>query len=140
LEFLKLNSLSSFGKRDHHKPLSIMIFISTMENLKMSEQQLGNQISEDQELGNQISEDRGNIEAQQSGDLPSEASNLPEGAQNIFRAAFSSAQHDGFDREGALKVAWNSLKSSFYEGDDGQWHPVPGNTNQHHKAVQSGGN
>jgi cation transport regulator len=94
----------------------------------------------EQPFGNQISEDRDNTQAQQSHDLPAEASNLPEGAQNIFIAAFSSAQHDGFDREGALKVAWNSLKSSFYQGEDGQWHPVPGNTSQHHKAVQSGGN
>lgn len=54
--------------------------------------------------------------------LPAEASSLPEEAQNIFRAAFRAASSDGMSDEGASEVAWNSVRNTFVEGENGEWH------------------
>lgn len=35
---------------------------------------------------------------------------LPEHAQQIFVAAFNAAQSDALSEEGALDIAWNSVK------------------------------
>jgi cation transport regulator len=72
--------------------------------------------------------------------LPSEVNDLPEGAQNIFKAAFKSSQEDGLSREGAIKVAWNSVKQGYAQGSDGKWSKVPQDSNTHHKPITSGGN
>jgi cation transport regulator len=72
--------------------------------------------------------------------LPSEINALPEGAQNIFKAAFKSSQEDGLSQEAAIKVAWNTIKRDYEQGADGQWHRIPQQTNAQHKSVQSGGN
>lgn len=42
--------------------------------------------------------------------LPSEVNDLPEGAQNIFKAAFNSSREDGLSEGAAINVAWNSVK------------------------------
>ncbi|HEY9598554.1 MAG TPA: ChaB family protein [Cyanophyceae cyanobacterium] len=77
----------------------------------------------------------------QLSDLPAEVTEkLPEGAQNIFLAAFNSAQEDGLSEQGAMDVAWNSVKQGYRQGEDGQWYKVPQDSNTHHKAVTSGGN
>ena len=76
----------------------------------------------------------------QVNNLPSEAQELPEGAQNIFRAAFKSAQEDGLSEEGAIRVAWNSVKNGYEQGADGKWHRTPDASNVTNKSVQSGGN
>ncbi len=74
-------------------------------------------------------------------DLPSEVKEqLPEGAQNIFRAAYKSAQEDGLSEEAARKVAWNSIKDGYEQGADGKWHRTPDAANATNKAVPSGGN
>ncbi|MBD0345083.1 MAG: ChaB family protein [Coleofasciculus sp. Co-bin14] len=65
---------------------------------------------------------------------------LPEGAQNIFRAAYKSAQADGLSEEAARKVAWNSVKDGYEQGEDGKWHHAPDASNQTRKSTQSGGN
>jgi cation transport regulator len=72
--------------------------------------------------------------------LPGEVNDLPEGAQNIFKAAFKSAQEDGISTEGAINVAWNSIKQGYEQGADGKWHRKPQDSNTHYKAVTSGGN
>jgi cation transport regulator len=72
--------------------------------------------------------------------LPSEVNDLPEGAQNIFKAAFKSSQEDGLSRDAAINVAWNSVKQGYAQGEDGKWYKVPQDSNIHHKSVQSGGN
>jgi cation transport regulator len=72
--------------------------------------------------------------------LPAEVNDLPEGAQNIFKAAFKSAQEDGISRDGAINVAWNSIKQGYEQGADGKWHRKPQDSNTHYKAVTSGGN
>lgn len=57
--------------------------------------------------------------------LPNEVKEkLPQGAQQIFMAAFNSASSDGLSEEGAIKVAWNSVKNS-YEEKDGKWQHKP---------------
>jgi len=55
-------------------------------------------------------------------ELPEELKQrLPQGAQQIFRAAFNSASSDGISEDGAHQIAWNSVKSEYEEGKNGQW-------------------
>lgn len=72
--------------------------------------------------------------------LPSEVKELPQDAQNIFMAAFKSCQEDGMSQEGALSVAWNTVKHEYEQGEDGNWQRKPEPTHVQHKSVQSGGN
>lgn len=50
---------------------------------------------------------------------------LPQEAQQIFMVAFNSATRDGLDEAAAHDTAWNSVKNSYREGDDGQWYHCP---------------
>lgn len=55
-------------------------------------------------------------------ELPAEIKDqLPNHAQQMFMAAFNSAQSDGMDEESAKRVAWNSVKEKYKQGADGQW-------------------
>jgi cation transport regulator len=76
---------------------------------------------------------------QQFDTLPSEAQELPQGAQNIFKAAFKSASDDGMSEDAATNVAWNSVKAE-YTNESGTWVHKGDDTNQTNKSVQSGGN
>jgi len=74
-------------------------------------------------------------------DLPSEIKEkLPQGAQQIFMAAFNSAQKDGLSEQGAEKVAWNSVKQGYEQGPDGNWQHKPEGSNSKYKGTQTGGN
>jgi cation transport regulator len=55
---------------------------------------------------------------EQMNEMPAEIKEMPEGAQNIFKAAFKSAQEDGMSQQGALDVAWNSVKRGYEKGAD----------------------
>ncbi|MEG5064859.1 ChaB family protein [Microcoleus sp. B3-A4] len=77
---------------------------------------------------------------QQFDTLPSEAQELPQGAKQIFQAAFKSASEDGMSADGATSVAWNSVKAEYVQGEGGTWHHKGDDTNQTRKSVQSGGN
>jgi cation transport regulator len=77
---------------------------------------------------------------QQLENLPSEAQELPQGARQIFQAAFRSASEDGMSPDAATRVAWNSVKSEYVQGEGGAWHHKGDDTNQTRKSVQSGGN
>ena len=80
-------------------------------------------------------------EEEKKDSIPSEVrEQLPEGAQNIFLAAFKSAQEDGLSEEAARNVAWNSVKNGYEQGEDGKWHRTPDATNVTNKAVTSGNN
>jgi len=46
---------------------------------------------------------------------------LPQGAQQIFCAAYNSASRDGLNDNQAHQVAWNSVKNSYEQGEQGQW-------------------
>jgi len=56
-------------------------------------------------------------------ELPNEVrQKLPHDAQKIFMTAFNGASSDGMSDEAATKLAWNTVKNSYEEGSDGQWH------------------
>lgn len=77
----------------------------------------------------------------QINELPSEVTEkLPQGAQQIFMAAFNSSQQDGLSEEAATKVAWNSVKQGYEQTADGSWQHKPDASNANFKAVPSGGN
>ncbi|MEH2331897.1 ChaB family protein [Nostoc sp.] len=62
----------------------------------------------------------------QIADLPdSVKENLPKHAQEIFRAAFNSAQEQYSGEESAFRVAWGGVKRDYEKGDDGHWHKKP---------------
>jgi cation transport regulator len=74
-------------------------------------------------------------------DLPSEVRDqLTDGAENIFLAAFNSAQSDGMSEEAAMNVAWNSVKDGYQKGEDGKWHRAPDVSNVTNKGIASAGN
>ena len=57
-------------------------------------------------------------------DLPeSVRDNLPKHAQEIFRAAFNSAEEQYKEEERAFRVAWAAVKDKYEKGDDDKWHP-----------------
>ncbi|RUO98475.1 ChaB family protein [Hyphomicrobium sp.] len=62
-------------------------------------------------------------------DLPASVrENLPEHAQDIFRAAFNSAYDEyGGDEEASFRIAWAAVKRSYVK-EGGEWVPkgVPG--------------
>lgn len=80
------------------------------------------------------------MQTEQINEMPAEVKEMPQGAQNIFMAAFKSAQEDGMSQQGALDVAWNSVKRGYEKGGDGKWKLIPQQSNITNKAVQSGGN
>ncbi|ACK68982.1 ChaB family protein [Gloeothece citriformis PCC 7424] len=58
--------------------------------------------------------------------LPNEVKEkLPQGAQQVFKAAFNSATEDGVNEQDATQIAWNSVRISYQQGSNGQWEPKP---------------
>lgn len=54
-------------------------------------------------------------------DLPdSVRDNLPKHAQEIYKAAFNSAEEQYGEEERAHRVAWSAVKND-YEKDNGKW-------------------
>ena len=63
---------------------------------------------------------------QQLNDLPdSVKDHLPKHAQEIFRAAFNSAQEEYGEEERAFRVAWATVKRDYEKEGDGDWHKKP---------------
>lgn len=58
-----------------------------------------------------------NVEA-----LPQDTQSLPQEAKQIFMAAFNAATSDGFSEDGARDVAWSSVKNTFAQNSNGEWH------------------
>jgi cation transport regulator len=54
--------------------------------------------------------------------LPQDAQSLPQEAKQIFMAAFNAAAEDGFSEDGAHEVAWSSVKNTFAQDSNGEWH------------------
>jgi cation transport regulator len=72
--------------------------------------------------------------------LPNEVKEkLPQGAQQIFMAAFNSASSDGLSDNGAMQVAWNSVKNSYQEGEGGKWEHKPDAKASKGTGTMSGG-
>jgi cation transport regulator len=60
---------------------------------------------------------------QTTNDLPDAVKHhLPKHAQEIFQAAFNSAEQEYSDEERAFRVAWAAVKHSYEKGEDGNWH------------------
>ncbi|MFQ4135362.1 ChaB family protein [Nodosilinea sp. PGN35] len=53
--------------------------------------------------------------------LPQETQSLPQEAKQIFMAAFNAATSDGLSEDGAHEVAWNSVKNTFVQDNNGEW-------------------
>ena len=77
-------------------------------------------------------------EQQQEQNLPQEAQQLPDSAQKIFQAAMRSAQSDGLSQEGAMNVAWTTVKHDYIQGDDGKWQRKPEDQHRYKSTVVSG--
>lgn len=59
---------------------------------------------------------------QQLKDLPGEVTEkLPQHGQQLFMAAYNAASEDGMDEKNSTKVAWDSVKNSYKEDQDGNW-------------------
>ncbi|HEY9736545.1 MAG TPA: ChaB family protein [Trichocoleus sp.] len=54
--------------------------------------------------------------------LPAETQSLPQEAKQIFMAAFNSSVGDGLSEAAAHDVAWNSVKNTFAQDDNGEWY------------------
>jgi cation transport regulator len=56
-------------------------------------------------------------------DLPeSVRDNLPDHAQDIFRAAWNSAWDEyGHDEARAFRVAWGAVEREYHKDDSGKW-------------------
>lgn len=58
----------------------------------------------------------------ESDELPeSVKEHLPIHAQEIFLAAFNSAEEQYSEEERAFRVAWGAVKRDYEKGDDGKW-------------------
>lgn len=51
--------------------------------------------------------------------------NLPKHGQEIFQAAFNSAEEQYQEEERAFRVAWSVVKRVYEKGDDDKWHKKP---------------
>lgn len=59
---------------------------------------------------------------QQLENLPEEVKEkLPKHGQQIFMAAFNAVSENGMDEKSATKVAWDSVRNSYTEDQDGNW-------------------
>lgn len=65
---------------------------------------------------------------------------LMDGSQQIYMAAFNSAESDGMNGEAANKVAWNSVQQYYNKEEDGKWYRRPQVTNHHGSIFPLGGN
>lgn len=80
-------------------------------------------LAKPQTTADAIAAQRDDVDEQGADQLPSEITDqLLDGSDQVFMAAFKNAQHDGLSREGAMQVAWNSVKQGFERHDDGSWH------------------
>lgn len=55
-------------------------------------------------------------------DLPdSVRNNLPKHAQEIYRAAYNSAEDQYSEEERAHRVAWSAVENKYEKNDQGNW-------------------
>ena len=55
-------------------------------------------------------------------DLPDSVSNnLPKHAQEIYRAAYNSAEEQYGEEERAHRVAWSAVEQKYEKNDQGNW-------------------
>jgi cation transport regulator len=55
-------------------------------------------------------------------DLPDNVrNNLPKHAQEIYRAAYNSAEEQYGEESRAHRVAWNAVEQKYEKNEEGQW-------------------
>ena len=55
-------------------------------------------------------------------DLPAEVTEkLPKHGQQIFMTAYNATSENGMDEKSATKVAWDSVKNSYQQDENGNW-------------------
>jgi cation transport regulator len=55
-------------------------------------------------------------------DLPDNVrNNLPKHAQEIYRAAYNSAEEQYSEEERAHRVAWSAVENKYKKNDQGNW-------------------
>ncbi len=96
--------------------------LSAVNSVESLEQQA--ELSTSKSTPDKIADQRDDVDEQsEQSQIPAELQGkLMDGADQVFLAAFKNSQSDGLSREGALKVAMNSIKQGFVEGKDGAWH------------------
>ncbi|MBD2102914.1 ChaB family protein [Leptolyngbya sp. FACHB-261] len=62
---------------------------------------------------------------QQLSELPADVQALPQYAQQLFMAAFNSAESDSNNQESAVEIAWTTVKHEYEKGEDGSWQRKP---------------
>lgn len=59
---------------------------------------------------------------QQLTDLPAEVTEkLPKHGQQLFMAAYNAASEDSANEENATQIAWDSVKNSYKQDENGNW-------------------
>jgi cation transport regulator len=67
-------------------------------------------------------EERSGIPYDNLSDLPdSVRNNLPKHAQEIYRAAYNSAEEQYGEEERAHRVAWSAVENKYEKNDQGNW-------------------
>ena len=68
------------------------------------------------------SEERSGMPHDNLSDLPDNVrNNLPKHAQEIYRAAFNSAEDQYGEEERAHRVAWSAVENDYEKNDQGNW-------------------
>lgn len=79
--------------------------------------------------------------AEQAMELPADLQDkLQDGSANIFKAAMQSAMGNGMSQEGAMEVAWNTIKNDYRQDESGNWKRKADDTPYSNKGVQGSGN
>jgi len=76
---------------------------------------------------------------QQLTDLPQEVKEMPQDAQQIFMTAYNSIEDNSGDQEQAHQVAWDTVRRTYAQDENGQWYRMPDESGSH-APVQQGGN
>jgi cation transport regulator len=67
-------------------------------------------------------EERSGMPYDNLSDLPDGVrNNLPEHAQEIYRAAYNSAEEQYGEEERAHRVAWSAVENKYEKNDQGNW-------------------
>ena len=75
-----------------------------------------------QESGLGYSQKGGEVPYENLSDLPdSVRNNLPKHAQEIYRAAYNSAEDQYGEEERAHRVAWSAVENKYEKNDQGNW-------------------
>lgn len=54
-------------------------------------------------------------------DLPAKVTELPKHGQQLFMAAYNATSENGMDEKNATQVAWDSVKNSYKQDENGNW-------------------